>query len=81
MTVLKTGIRIWAGASFSLLHSVRTGFGANPACYITYTEGEDDFTGVKRPEHETNHSSPSSAESRSGGVILPHPHTPSWCSA
>jgi hypothetical protein len=34
--------------------------------------------GVKRPEREADHSNPSSAEVKNGGVILSFRHTFSW---
>jgi hypothetical protein len=36
-----------------------------------------DFPGVKWPGHEADHSSPSSAEVKNGGDILPPPHVSS----
>jgi len=44
-------------------HRVQTGPGAYPASYPMGTGGS--FLGVKRPEHEADHSPPSSAEIKS----------------
>jgi hypothetical protein len=41
----------------------------------SYSEGTgDDFSGVKRPESESDHSPPSSAEVKNGGTIPPLLH-------
>jgi hypothetical protein len=54
-------VRFPAGAgNFSLHHRVQNGSGAHPASYPRGTRGS--FPGVKRPGHEADHSSPSSAE-------------------
>jgi hypothetical protein len=44
----------------SLLHVVQTGSGAQPASYPKSTGGY--FPGVKRPGHEADNTSPTSAE-------------------
>jgi hypothetical protein len=36
--------------------------------------------GIKQPGHEADHSPPSSAEVKNGGVIPLVPHTTSWLS-
>jgi hypothetical protein len=46
--------------NFSLHYCVQNGSGAHPASYPMGTRGS--FPGVKRPEHEVDHSPPSSAE-------------------
>jgi hypothetical protein len=46
---------------FSLRHHIQTGSGAHPASYPMGITGAL-TPGVKRPECEANHSSPSSAE-------------------
>jgi hypothetical protein len=57
---------------FSLLHIVQTGCGAHPA---SYQMGSGAFSpGVKRPEHEVDHSPPTIAEVRKRGSI-PSPYT------
>jgi hypothetical protein len=38
-------------------------------------------SGVKRPDHETVHSHPSSAEAKNGGAVPPLLHTSSWLGA
>jgi hypothetical protein len=71
--------RVWfpAGArDFSLLHSDHNASGAHPVSYPVGTRRF--FPGVKRLEHETDHSPPSSAEIKNGWVIPPLPHTSSW---
>jgi hypothetical protein len=54
--------------NFSLHHRVQTGSGAQPA-YPVGTRGS--FLGVKRPGHEADHSSQSSAEVKVHGAIPP----------
>jgi hypothetical protein len=65
---------------FSLLHSIKTGFGAHPASYPVGTGALSPE--IKRPRHEADHSSPSSAEVKNDGAISPppppHTHTASW---
>jgi hypothetical protein len=57
------------GKKCSLLHSVQTGFGAHSASYL---KGTRSFSpGVKRAAGETGLSSPSSAEVKKNGAILP----------
>jgi hypothetical protein len=56
--------------NFSLHHRVQTGSGAHPASYPMGTRGS--FPGVKLPEHEADHSPPSSAEvKRMSGAMPP----------
>jgi hypothetical protein len=57
--------------TFSLLHSVPTGFGAQPVCYSVDTGGA--FFGIKRHGREADHSLQSNAEVKNGGVIPPAP--------
>jgi hypothetical protein len=64
---------------FSVLYSVQIDYGAHPAS-IQWVPGAF-FLGVKRPEHETDHSPPSSAEVNNSEGILSFPHTTSWHSA
>jgi hypothetical protein len=61
----------WQGQNFSLLHSVQTGSGANPAFYPMRTGSFS--VRVKRPGCEANHSPPSSPEIRNCGAIPPLP--------
>jgi hypothetical protein len=58
----RSGVQVLVGAgNFSLHHCVQTGSGARAACYSMGTRGS--FPGgKKRPEHEADHSPPSSAE-------------------
>jgi hypothetical protein len=63
------------GRDFSLLHSVQTGSGAPPA-YYTVGVGRF-FPGVKLLGREAEHSPPSRAEVKNGGVIPPLSHTSS----
>jgi hypothetical protein len=58
---------------FSLLHVVHTGSWAYPA---SYPVGTGCFSGVKRQEHEADHSPPSSVVVKSGGAIPPLSHKP-----
>jgi hypothetical protein len=67
------------GQKIFLYSSVQTGSGAQPASYPM--GNGDSFPGVKEPEREADHSSPSSAEVKNGGAILPLQHTSSWCCA
>jgi hypothetical protein len=56
-----TTIRFSAGGgNFSLRHLAQTGSGAHPACYPMDTGALS--LGVKRPECEAEHSSPSNAD-------------------
>jgi hypothetical protein len=66
------GVRFPAEATdCSLLHSIQTGSRAHPA---SYPMGVGNFSpGVKRPDRDTNHSPPSSAEVKNGGTIPPLP--------
>jgi hypothetical protein len=68
---------ISGNARFSLLHSLKTDSGAHPVCGMG-TGGS--FPGVKRQEHEAEHSSPSSVEVKTGGAVPPIPHMSPWCS-
>ena len=66
--------------NFSVLQTVRTGSGAHPASIQKvprlFLWGE----GVKRPGHESDHSSPSSAEVKEGVELYPRSsYTPSYC--
>jgi hypothetical protein len=55
----------------SLLRSVQTESGAHPA---SYPMGTGSFSpGLKRTEREADHSPPSDAEIKNGGIILPLP--------
>jgi hypothetical protein len=55
------GVRFPAGSvNFSLRHRVHTDSGTQPTSYETSTGGS--FPGGQMTEHETDHSSPSSAE-------------------
>jgi hypothetical protein len=56
---------------FSLLHVVQTGSGAHPASYPVDTEGSS--SGVKRPELETDHSPPTSAEVKKTWIYISTP--------
>jgi hypothetical protein len=47
---------------FSLRHRVQIGSGIHPASYPTYTGGGGVSPGIKQPDHEHNHSPPSSVE-------------------
>jgi hypothetical protein len=60
--------------SFSLLHSVQTGFGVDPASYQRLLGPLS--SGVKGPGHESDRS-PSSAESKNDGVRPQLSHTSS----
>jgi hypothetical protein len=60
----------------SLLYSIHTDSGANPASYTMGTGGP--LPAIKRPEREADHPLPSSAEVKNGGAIPPLPHTSSW---
>jgi hypothetical protein len=70
-------VRFPAVKDVSLLHTVHTGSGANPASEYNEYRGAI-FPEVKRPGREADHSSPSTAEVKNGGLIPPLPHTPSW---
>jgi hypothetical protein len=80
----RDGLRAWvrfpAGRiNFSLFHRVQTGSEAYPTSYSTGTGAF--FPVIKRQGRDADHSSPSSAEVKNGGAILPLPHTSSWHSA
>jgi hypothetical protein len=49
------------GEEFSLFHSLQTASGAQPASYLMGTRALS-LGGVKWPEHEAGHSTPTSAE-------------------
>jgi hypothetical protein len=49
------------------LCSVQTGSGTHPASHLRGTRGS--FPGGRRPMREVDHSAPSSAEVKNGGVI------------
>jgi hypothetical protein len=67
------GVRFPTGERFSLLHSVQTGSGAQPASNpIQWVPGIL-FRGVKQPGRETNHSLSSSAKVKDCGAISPLP--------
>jgi hypothetical protein len=55
------GVRVPVGQEFSLLHVVQTDSGVHPASYPMGT-GSSFPRGVKRQEHEADHSPPASAE-------------------
>jgi hypothetical protein len=55
----------------SLLHIVQTGSGVHPTSYKMGTGGS--FQGVKRQEHEADHSSPTSAEVKKMWIYTPTP--------
>jgi hypothetical protein len=61
---------------FSLLHSVQTDSVAHQTSYPLGNGGSS--SGVKLPEHETDHSPPSSAEVKTVEAIPPLPHMSSW---
>jgi hypothetical protein len=58
--------------NMSLLHSVKTGSGANTTSYPVGTGRY--FLGVKGSDRESDNSLPSTVEVKYGGVILPRPH-------
>jgi hypothetical protein len=60
-------VRLLAGQDFSLLHSFRTDSGSTQPS-ILWVPGALS-PGIKRPERETDHSLPSSAEVKNGGAI------------
>jgi hypothetical protein len=66
------GVRFMSGArNVSLLHSVQTGFGTDPASYPMGTGAL--CPGLNWPESEAVHSLPSRAEVKSGAAILQFP--------
>jgi hypothetical protein len=66
------GVQILAEVrEFSLLHSIQTSSGAQPA---SYPMGEGLFPGIKQPEHEANHSPPSNDKVKNGGAMPPLQH-------
>jgi hypothetical protein len=71
-STLTTGVRFPGGVrEFSLLHSVQTDSKDHPASYAMGFGGS--FPGLKRQGREADHS-PSSAEVKKSGAILPLPH-------
>jgi hypothetical protein len=63
-----------ARGKMSFLHSVQTGYGAQPTSYAMGTGSS--FRGYKAargPEQEADHSPPSRAEVKNGGTIPPLP--------
>jgi hypothetical protein len=68
------GVRLPAGARFSLLHNVQNSSGAKPASYSMGNGERESFPRVKSAGREADHSSPSNAEVRSDGAIPPHLH-------
>jgi hypothetical protein len=65
-------VRLPAGAEdFSLHYRVQNGSAAHPASYPMGTRGFS--LGVKRPERETDHSPPSSAEANNEWSCTPTP--------
>jgi hypothetical protein len=63
--------------NFSLHHRVQKGSGAHPASYLMGTRTLS--LGVKRPEHEADHSPPSSVEVEVCVELYSHsPNTSSW---
>jgi hypothetical protein len=69
----RPGIHSRQGQHISVLHSVQTVSGAQPAPYTMGTGV--DFRGVRRPGREADYSRPSSAEVKNGATIstLPLP--------
>jgi hypothetical protein len=58
-----------------ILHNIQTGLGAN-LLFIQWLLG-DVSAGVKRQQHEADHSPPSSADVKNDGAMPPLLHTPS----
>jgi hypothetical protein len=69
-------VRFPAVQDFSLLHSIQTDSGAQPASSPMGTGGC--FPGGKAAGREADHSPPFSAEVKNGGAIPPLPHVFSW---
>jgi hypothetical protein len=67
------------GKRFSVFHSFQTGSGAHQASFKMGTGALSPE--LKRPERETDHSPPSTAEVKYRGAIPPLPITSSWCGA
>jgi hypothetical protein len=63
----------------SLLYSIQTSSGVQTASRTMIMKSC--FPGVKWQGLEADHSSPSSAEVKNGGTMLPLPHTFSLCDA
>jgi hypothetical protein len=74
-----SGFNSWQGQDSSLLHSIKTGSGAQPVSYTMDTTGC--FPRSKVAGGEADHSPPSSAEVKNGGAMPPFPHMSSWCGA
>jgi hypothetical protein len=70
------GVQFQSGESFSLLQSVHAGSGAHPASYLMGSSR--DFSRIKRPAHEADHSPPSSVKVKNDGAKPPFPHMSSW---
>jgi hypothetical protein len=71
------GVRSLAGVrDFSLLHSVQTGSGAQPASYAVGTGALSPE--VKQSESECDHPRPYSAEIKNSGAIPPPPYISLW---
>jgi len=64
---------------FPLRQRVQTDSGIHPISYSVSTG--DLFTGIKRSEHEADHSRVSNAEVKMLGVLPSLPHSSSWCHA
>jgi hypothetical protein len=83
-TVVTTGWTAGArfpaeGRDFSPFQSVHTYSGAHPDFYLIGSGGF--YPGIKQQELKVDHSKPSSAEVKNGGVTSPLPHTSSWYGA
>jgi hypothetical protein len=68
---------------FSLLHSVQTSSETHPVSCLMGNGGS--FLWVKQPKHESDHSLPSAAKLKNGGINFnPHPSLQyifmAWCS-
>jgi hypothetical protein len=69
----RSGFDSQQGHNFSLLRSVQTDSGADPAPYTMGTVGVFHL-GLKRQGPEADHSPPSSAEVKNGEAIPPQAH-------
>jgi hypothetical protein len=73
------GVRFPVVQIFSLFHRAQTGSGVHPTPIQWIPR--DLSSELKRSGRESDHSTPSSAEVKNGGALLPTPHTFSWHSA
>jgi hypothetical protein len=76
-------VRVPAGTgNFSLHHRVHTGSGAHPASYPMGNRGSFPGEGVKRLEHEADHSPPSSSKVKNEWSYTSTPQYGllAWCS-